>query len=84
MSQPDADVKNSDTLWRYRKKFRFLKEAKFLSEILHSKLACPMPIYVSGWRTPGIPSTETVKSLPVKFIDKMAEGDTMGSLRGEA
>jgi hypothetical protein len=52
VSQPDADVKNSDTLWRYRKKFRFLKEAKFLSEFLHSKLACLMPICVSGRRTP--------------------------------
>ena len=52
MSQPDADVsafggsaylcggKNSDTLWRYRKNFKFLKEVKILSEFFHSKLAC--------------------------------------------
>jgi hypothetical protein len=30
------------------KNFRFLKEAKILSEFFRSKLACPMPIYVSG------------------------------------
>ncbi len=50
VAQPDADVKNSDTLWRYRKNFKFLKEVKILSEFLHSKLACLMPIYVSGRR----------------------------------
>ena len=55
MSQPEADVKNSDTLGRYRKNFKFLKEVKILSEFLHSKLACLMPIYVSGRRTPEVP-----------------------------
>ncbi len=50
MAQPGADVKNSDTLWRYRKNFKFLKEVKILSEFLHSKLACLMPICVSGGR----------------------------------
>jgi len=35
---PGATVKNSDTLGRYSKKFRLLKEAKFLSEFFHSKL----------------------------------------------
>ena len=54
VSQPDADVKNSDTLWRYRKNFKFLKEVKILSEFLHSKLACLMPIYVSGGRVPEV------------------------------
>jgi hypothetical protein len=46
--KPDAAVKNSDTLWRYRKNFKFLKEVKILSEFFQNKLACPMPIYVSG------------------------------------
>jgi hypothetical protein len=30
------------------KKFKFLKEVKFLSEFFRSKLVCLIPIYVSG------------------------------------
>ena len=30
------------------KNFKFLKEVKILSEFLRNRLACPMPIYVSG------------------------------------
>ena len=49
---PEAAVKNSDTLWRFSKKFKFLKEVKFLSEFFRNKLVCLMPIYVRGRRPP--------------------------------
>jgi hypothetical protein len=37
--KPDAAVKNSDTLQRFSKNFKFLKEVKILSEFFQNKLA---------------------------------------------
>ena len=36
----EAALKNFYTLWRYSKKFKFLKEVKILSKFLRNKLAC--------------------------------------------
>ncbi|OGW76786.1 MAG: hypothetical protein A3I73_03260 [Omnitrophica bacterium RIFCSPLOWO2_02_FULL_45_16] len=39
---PDAAVKNFDTLRRYRKNFKFLKEVKILSKFFQNKFTCLM------------------------------------------
>jgi hypothetical protein len=43
---PEVAVKNSDTLWQYRKNFKFLKEVKILSEFFRNKFGCLIQIYV--------------------------------------
>ena len=43
------------------KNFKFLKEVKILSEFLRSKLACLMPIYVSGRPATKVPPSAEVK-----------------------
>jgi hypothetical protein len=39
------------------------KEVKILSEFFHSKLACLMPIYVSGRRTPEVTAFRCISTL---------------------
>ena len=38
---PGATVKNSDTLWRFSKNFKFLKEVKILSEFFPQHIGMP-------------------------------------------
>ncbi len=49
------------------KNFKFLKEVKILSNFVQSKLACPMPIYVSGRRA----TTSSACHAEAKNIDSI-------------
>ena len=65
---PGAAVKNSDTLWQYRKNFKFLKEVKILSEFFRNKFGCLIQIYVRVRRTPGIPPESWGKKIEKEVL----------------